>query len=448
MQGGGGEAETSRGGSGGRGACRQNGLIHTRRLGAEPQGDVGAEPQGAMGSVCSAPQSHVVPQQEPSRAPPQLLNPRALLPQQGRSVSPAPSTVPAPRPTLSPAPGLFLCPDSILRAWGEAGGGDCCETTFIEFSAEDAKIHTLSYDIDDFQELESDYSSNSESEDTFLLMPPRDHLGLSVFSMLCCFWPLGIAAFYLSHETNKALSKGDFHLASCSSRRALFLAVLSITIGTGLYWEHVDVKQKKKNQQLCGADPVLFVLVNEEEEPELMRHHQLCQNHRKWFHQQEVTSEACSVRKSSACWSSELLCGQSVAASQETQTQTEGWRRTRCCCSSLCSPSWRAGRWPAASVAPCPGPLTTSAPMTPFSRRWSSVPPPPSTTNRMTPSCSDRRPCAERSNRSLMGSATSWIWTSPGRCVGNAATSATCPAATSSPPVLCGRCFSVTWRFG
>ncbi|XP_076831655.1 synapse differentiation-inducing gene protein 1 [Brachyhypopomus gauderio] len=176
---------------------------------------------------------------------PQLLNPSAL-PQSMDSFF---------------RPNLILYPEGPLRAWGE--GGDCCETTFIEdmapasstsaatkdgimfadskfldLSMEDAKIHTLSYDVDEddeFQELESEYSSDSESEDNFLMMPPRDHLGLSVFSMLCCFWPLGIAAFYLSHETNKAVTKGDFQQASSSSRRALFLAVLSITIGTGIY---------------------------------------------------------------------------------------------------------------------------------------------------------------------------------------------------------------------
>uniref|UniRef100_A0A3P8TIX1 Synapse differentiation-inducing gene protein 1 n=1 Tax=Amphiprion percula TaxID=161767 RepID=A0A3P8TIX1_AMPPE len=242
---GGEEAEFSSG-VGGASPQGQNGLINTRGLGEEPQLSVYSAPQ-YQGLVVSASS-----QQERSAAPPQLLNPSALLPQV------------ASEPCLRPAASLLLCPEGVLRAWGEAGGGDCCETTFIEglgpdsssapaastkevllfadgkfleFSGDDAKVHTLSYDIDDdeFQELESDYSSESESEDAFLLMPPRDHLGLSVFSMLCCFWPLGIAAFYLSHETNKAVSKGDFHLASSSSRRALFLAVLSVTIGTGIY---------------------------------------------------------------------------------------------------------------------------------------------------------------------------------------------------------------------
>ncbi|XP_059374064.1 synapse differentiation-inducing gene protein 1-like [Carassius carassius] len=223
--------------------CRCNGLINTHNLMVETK-------EGLM-SVYSAPQyqGHVgskdINGTQDGRGPPLLLNPSAL-PQ---------AIEPYYRPNL-------LYPESMLRAWGE--GGDCCETTFIEemsaassgsavardrllftdsklldLSVEDAKIQTLSCDLDEddeeFQELESEYSSDSESEDNFLLMPPRDHLGLSVFSMLCCFWPLGIAAFYLSHQTNKALTKGDFHYASSSSRRALFLAVLSITIGTGIY---------------------------------------------------------------------------------------------------------------------------------------------------------------------------------------------------------------------
>ncbi|XP_038816370.1 synapse differentiation-inducing gene protein 1-like [Salvelinus namaycush] len=236
----------SGGGDAGLGSCKHNGLINTRSLMVETEGLV---------SVYSAPkyQGHMVvnlsPQQEQNGrgvggggGHPQLLNPSALP--QG----------------MDPCfrPDLILYSENTLRAWGDGGVGDCCETTFIEdlasgssagskdtlmfadgkfldMSVEDAKIQTLSYDDDEFQDLESEYSSDSESEDNFLMMPPRDHLGLSVFSMLCCFWPLGIAAFYLSHETNKAVSKGDLHLASSSSRRALFLAVLSITIGTGIY---------------------------------------------------------------------------------------------------------------------------------------------------------------------------------------------------------------------
>ncbi|XP_034783208.1 synapse differentiation-inducing gene protein 1-like isoform X1 [Acipenser ruthenus] len=132
---------------------------------------------------------------------------------------------------------------------------ECCETTFTEkkdpaaeraedpeeklldLGENDVKIQTVSYEVEEeeYHEYESDCSSDSESEDDFIMIPPRDHLGLAIFSMLCCFWPLGIAAFYFSQGTSKAISKGDFPLASSASRRALFLAALSITIGTGVY---------------------------------------------------------------------------------------------------------------------------------------------------------------------------------------------------------------------
>lgn len=159
---------------------KKNGLINTHQLGAEPQ--------KALLLLYSAPQyqGRVVvstpPQQERSSGEgeggAQLLNPSTLLPHQK-----------VPDSRLRPPPGLFLCPESVLQVWGEAGGGNCCETTFIEgpgpdssssscsaaapstkeellfaggkfldFSGDEAVIHTLSYDIDndgnDFQELE------------------------------------------------------------------------------------------------------------------------------------------------------------------------------------------------------------------------------------------------------------------------------------------------------
>ena len=174
--------------------CRQNGLITTHRLGAEPQ--------KALLLVYSAPQYHSrvlvngpLQQERTSRregAAPQLLNPSTLL---SHHVSPD--------RCLRPPPGFFLCPESVLRAWGEGGGGDCCETTFIEgpdasntaketllladgnfFCGDESKVHTLSYDIDDdddFQELEVCFSIRliqicSDRENMRWSVPHQHHL--------------------------------------------------------------------------------------------------------------------------------------------------------------------------------------------------------------------------------------------------------------------------------
>ncbi|XP_048836039.1 synapse differentiation-inducing gene protein 1 isoform X2 [Brienomyrus brachyistius] len=87
----------------------------------------------------------------------------------------------------------------------------------------------------DPQDSSSEDYSDTESQSSFSLMIPQDHLGLAFFSMLCCFWPLGIAAFYLSQKTNKAAAQGDFQAASSASRQALWLSVLAIIFGILTY---------------------------------------------------------------------------------------------------------------------------------------------------------------------------------------------------------------------
>ncbi|XP_041510998.1 transmembrane protein 91 isoform X1 [Microtus oregoni] len=61
-------------------------------------------------------------------------------------------------------------------------------------------------------DLEDTSSSDSDSDydggGRLSPLLPHDHLGLAVFSVLCCFWPVGIAAFCLAHKTKQGLGQG------------------------------------------------------------------------------------------------------------------------------------------------------------------------------------------------------------------------------------------------
>ncbi|KAG3256113.1 transmembrane protein 91 [Ictidomys tridecemlineatus] len=87
--------------------------------------------------------------------------------------------------------------------------------------------------------LEDTSSSDSDSDwdvgSPLSPLLPADHLGLAVFSMLCCFWPLGIASFCLAQKTNKAWAEGDVQGAGAASRRAFLLGVLAIGLGLCTY---------------------------------------------------------------------------------------------------------------------------------------------------------------------------------------------------------------------
>lgn len=54
----------------------------------------------------------------------------------------------------------------------------------------------------------SDSDSDYDGGDRLSPLLPHDHLGLAVFSVLCCFWPVGIAAFCLAHKVSLCLGLG------------------------------------------------------------------------------------------------------------------------------------------------------------------------------------------------------------------------------------------------
>ncbi|XP_034024470.1 synapse differentiation-inducing gene protein 1-like [Thalassophryne amazonica] len=146
----------------------------------------------------------------------------------------------------------YYTPGPIWNQTDSLLSKDYLETTFVDIRpgsvlekkllAEAQDFHSASYSMDDEDDLlpDSDDSSiedfsDTDSDSNFPLMIPQDYLGLAFFSMLCCFWPLGIAAFYLSQKTNKASAQGDYQGANAASRQALWLSVLSIVFGVITY---------------------------------------------------------------------------------------------------------------------------------------------------------------------------------------------------------------------
>ncbi|XP_043849830.1 transmembrane protein 91 [Dromiciops gliroides] len=93
-------------------------------------------------------------------------------------------------------------------------------------------LEPVNFDLEDWSS-DSEYEGMGVGQFTPLLS--RDYVGLAVFSILCCFWPLGIAAFSLAQKTNKAWAAGDVRAAGASARRAFLLAVLAIGLGVCIY---------------------------------------------------------------------------------------------------------------------------------------------------------------------------------------------------------------------
>ncbi|KAK6172227.1 hypothetical protein SNE40_015937 [Patella caerulea] len=60
---------------------------------------------------------------------------------------------------------------------------------------------------------------------------PRDYMGLSIFTCLCCFCPLGLAAIIYSMRSTDAFRHGDFILATSYAATARNLSFAAIVVG-------------------------------------------------------------------------------------------------------------------------------------------------------------------------------------------------------------------------
>ncbi|KAM7449731.1 hypothetical protein ABFA07_002399 [Porites harrisoni] len=74
-----------------------------------------------------------------------------------------------------------------------------------------------------------------QPNETVIVSPPPErppsHLCLSIFSCLCCFWPLGLAALCVSCSVDSSYNAGDYQRALSRSNTAKWLNIVSIICG-------------------------------------------------------------------------------------------------------------------------------------------------------------------------------------------------------------------------
>lgn len=77
------------------------------------------------------------------------------------------------------------------------------------------------------------YGVLPSTQTTVILAPAQepDYLGFSIFTMLCCCLPLGIAAFIYSLRTQESNQRGDVFTAHKNSRQARMLNYLALGFG-------------------------------------------------------------------------------------------------------------------------------------------------------------------------------------------------------------------------
>ncbi|XP_051900174.1 synapse differentiation-inducing gene protein 1-like isoform X2 [Pristis pectinata] len=166
------------------------------------------EPTSPPGGTTDVTWNHLTPSKSPPRMDAWLV--QQLL--DACSLKDAVETLGRPSLALRVESGVLLnlkgCSETTFTEGrsAEEQTGNHTQPMDLEPEANLDKVPTVSIDVEDvpFLEMQNNHyiddDSDTDSDRMFSLSIPQDHLGLVIFSMLCCFWPVGIAAFCLSQK--------------------------------------------------------------------------------------------------------------------------------------------------------------------------------------------------------------------------------------------------------